>query len=253
MSTLLIAIGGFVLLLVLLVFLRIKTGNQFEIKNSDVVLALIPVAFWLFLTGKIQEFTFGDFRIVAAIKGATESPVAAQVTELPVESVRVDVKGGVGEIPDLIRKKSQALSFRMGHGGYWGPAIDEHLRVLTQNPFLRYIVINNADGSFFGMTDARQFAAMVQANTPSFSAQAFADWLNDSNKAQIGALPGFISAQHALRKVADKRQALQLMESLDVQTLPVVDDEGRFVGIVDRSKLTASMLIDIADRIKKTQ
>ena len=250
MNTLLFAIGGFILLVVFLVMLRIKTGNRFEIKNSDVVLALIPIAFWLFLTGKIQEFTFGDFRIVAAIKEASKSPVAAQVTELPVESVRVEAKGGVGEIPDLIRRKSQALSFRMGHGGYWGPAIHEYLRVLTQNPFLQYIVINNADGSFFGMTDARQFAAMVQANVPSFSAQAFADWLNDSNKAQIETLPGFISAQHALRKVADKRQALQLMESQDVQTLPVVDDDSRFIGIVDRSKLTASMLMDIADRIE---
>jgi CBS domain-containing protein len=250
MNTLLIAIGGFVLLVVLLVFLRIKTGNKFEIKNSDVVLALIPVAFWLFLTGKIQEFTFGDFRIVAAIKEASNSPVAAQVTELPVESVSMGAKGGVGEIPELIRRKNQALSFRLGHGGYYGPAIQEYLKVLTQNPFLRYIVINNADGSFFGMADARQFTAMLQANAPSFSAQAFAQWLNDSNKGQIETLPGFISAQHALKKVADKRQALELMESQDVENLPVVDDDGRFIGIVDRSKLTASMLIEIADRVE---
>lgn len=39
------------------------------------------------------------------------------------------------------------------------------------------------------------------------------------------------------------------MESLDVQTLPVVDESGRFAGIVDRSKLTASILIEIAQKV----
>ena len=39
------------------------------------------------------------------------------------------------------------------------------------------------------------------------------------------------------------------MESLDVQTLPVVDETGQFVGIVDRSKLTASILIEIAEKV----
>jgi CBS-domain-containing membrane protein len=39
------------------------------------------------------------------------------------------------------------------------------------------------------------------------------------------------------------------MSSLDVQTLPVVDEAARFVGVVDRSKLTASMLIDIAAKV----
>jgi len=36
---------------------------------------------------------------------------------------------------------------------------------------------------------------------------------------------------------------------MDVQTLPVVDDAGKFVGVVDRSKLTASIIIDIAQKV----
>jgi CBS-domain-containing membrane protein len=40
------------------------------------------------------------------------------------------------------------------------------------------------------------------------------------------------------------------MDSLDVQTLPVVDARGVFAGIVDRSKLTASMILDIAARLE---
>lgn len=250
MPTLLIAIGGFILLLAALVVLRAKTGNKFEIKNSDIVLALIPIALWLFLTGEIQEFAFGDIKIVKAFNEASQSPVAPQVTQLPVENVQMDPKRGVGDIPRLIESKSQALSFRLGHGGYFGPAISRYLEELTQYPFLRYIVIENSDGSFFGMTDARQIAAIIRGPRGSSFAREFADWLNSSNKAKIGELPGFISSKDALKKDADRFRALQIMESLDVHTLPVINDAGKFVGIVDRSNLTASMLIDISQRLQ---
>jgi len=252
MNTLIIAIGVFFVLLVLLIALRIITGNKFEIKTSDIVLALIPVALWLFLTGKIKELTLGELKIVSAIEEASNSPIASQVTKLPVQSVQIDPKVGTGGIPELIKKKSQALSFQLGHGGYWGPAIEEYLKVLTQYPFLRYIVINNSDGTFFGMADARQVAEVILRPGPGvpFDSQTFADWLNYSDKTQLETLPSFISSKNALNKESDKRRALQLMDSLDVQTLPVIDDASRYVGVVDRSKLTASILIDVTDRLE---
>ena len=40
------------------------------------------------------------------------------------------------------------------------------------------------------------------------------------------------------------------MDSLDVQTLPIIDDASRYVGVVDRSKLTASILIDVTERLE---
>ena len=42
------------------------------------------------------------------------------------------------------------------------------------------------------------------------------------------------------------------MNSLDVQVLPVLDEAGRFDGIVDRSKLTASILTEIAQHLEKS-
>jgi hypothetical protein len=253
MTTLLISIGGFILLVIALVVLRARTGNRFEIKNSDIVIALIPIALWLFLTGKVQEFAFGDLKIVAAIKDASDSPVGPQVStlsQLPVEAVRTDVKSDVGQIPRLIQNKSQALSFRLGHGGYWGPAITQYLDELTRYPFLKYILINNADGTFFGMADAREVAGSLRGVSGTLDAQAFANWLNGSRRTELRALPGFIAAEQGLRQDSDKRKALSLMDSLDVQTLPVVDARGVFAGIVDRSKLTASMILDIAARLE---
>jgi CBS-domain-containing membrane protein len=54
-----------------------------------------------------------------------------------------------------------------------------------------------------------------------------------------------------LHKGGDKRKALEMMNAADAQVLPVLDEAGRFDGIVDRSKLTASILTEIAQRVEK--
>ncbi len=256
MNTVIIALGIFAVVLALLVALRAKTGNRIDIRNSDIVLALVPVALWLFLTGKIQEFAFGEVKIVAAIKVATKAPVGPEVSKLTLDTVREPVrtmtKGGPEVIPQMINTKSQALSFTIGEGGYVGSAIADYLEKLTQYPFLRYIVMNNPDGSFFGIADARQVADIIRASSGRFNAMNFAEWLNGANKEQLEELPGFIPSSNALHKNDDKQKALEKMNSLDVQVLPVLDESGRFDGIVDRSKLTASILTEIAQHVEKS-
>ncbi|MDQ7053382.1 MAG: hypothetical protein Q9P14_10975 [candidate division KSB1 bacterium] len=253
METSILSVLAFLILLSLLVTLRIKTGNKIEVKSADILLALIPVALWLFLTGKIQEFAFGDLKIVAAIREASESPVAKEVTtliSLPVENVRVAPKGRIENIPDLLEKRTQVLAFRLGYGGYQGSVIQRYLEMLTRQPYLRYIVIENPDGTFFGLADARQLATLVRSPARPFSVYQLADWLNAGEAEPLERLPGFVSSQQALTQKADRRKALEIMNALDVQVLPVVNESRRFVGIVDRSKLTASMLIDIAARLE---
>ncbi len=217
MNTVIIALGIFAVVLALLVALRAKTGNRIDIKNSDIVLALVPVALWLFLTGKIQEFAFGEVKIVAAIKVAAKAPVGPQVSKLTLDTVREPVrtmtKGGPEVIPQMINTKS---------------------------------------GSFFGIADARQIAQIIRESSPRFNATNLADWLNEGNKTELEALPGFISSAEALHKNDDKQKALERMNSLDAQVLPVLDEAGRFDGIVDRSKLTASILTEIAQHVEKS-
>ncbi|WP_456403406.1 hypothetical protein, partial [Hydrogenimonas sp.] len=62
--------------------------------------------------------------------------------------------------------------------------------------------------------------------------------------------PGFIALENAITEKTDKRSALQLMDRLDRDFLPVVDETKRFVGVVKRSRLTASLIVDVANRIE---
>ena len=78
-----------------------------------------------------------------------------------------------------------------------------------------------------------------------------AEWINAGSKADLEDLPGFASAARALPRKTSKRKALEMMNAADTPVLPVLDEDGKFDGIVDRSKLAASILTEIAQRVEK--
>jgi hypothetical protein len=131
MSSTVLAIALCFLVIVFLVGLRAKMGPRYELKSSDIVLAMIPIALWLLLTGKVQEFAFGDFKIVAAFRDASQTQLTLQITKIPIENDHVEPKGGVEALPCLLTNKTQALGFTVGYGSfYYGPAIEEYFRTL---------------------------------------------------------------------------------------------------------------------------
>jgi CBS domain-containing protein len=207
---------------------------------------------WLVLTGKIQRLEFGEFKIEAAFVEASKASIAEQVTalKLPVESVRMDPKTGVGEIPRLISNRTEALYFQLGYGGYYGPAIEEYLQTLTRYPFLKYIILIDRPGQFVGMADARELYSLLSSRGSSFSAEDFARWINTDQREPLRSLPGYVPAQDAIRKEADKQTVLERMEKLNLETLPVIDDKGKFAGVVNQSRLTASLIIDVAKKVR---
>ena len=66
-------------------------------------------------------------------------------------------------------------------------------------------------------------------------------------------LPGFVPAQEAVTQQSDKRDALNRMEKSGRDWLPVVSPQGNLAGIVDRSRLTASMILDVTNQLQASQ
>ena len=142
-ASIMISIGTFIAILGILVLLRAK-NSKYEVRPTDIVVAVLPIVIFLLVTGKIQKFEFGEFKIESAFVKASTSSITSQVTPLrglPSEPLRIDPKLGVDEIPHLIERKTEGLLFRLGHGGYWGTAIEEYLVSLVKFPFLRYIIM----------------------------------------------------------------------------------------------------------------
>lgn len=250
MQTLIILLAVFVLILVLMAIIRTRISETFEIRNSDILIALIPIAFWLILSEKVKVIEFGGFKIEAAFLEAAEAAIGPQVEEIPIDPIEMGPKGGVGEILRLIEQKTEALVFQLGHGGYYGPAIGEYLRKLTAFPFFKYLVINDEEGRFFGLVNARSLNALFQSRAAEYDVDDFARWLNGADTASLSRLPGFIGADHVIQEDTDKQTALIKLEELNVETLPVVDEDGSIVGVVDRSRLASSLIIEVAGKVR---
>jgi hypothetical protein len=249
MSYEIIAIVIFILLLVVQVLLRAKTGDKYQIKNADIVIALIPIVLVLFLSGKVQELAFGDFKVVLAVKKTTESPISAEVTKLPIEEVQVGQRQSLVERKQYIEKRTPVISFQFSKFSRGGSDIIVDYLELAHYPFLRYILFYNTEGVFFGMADAQQVAAMAEV-TP-FKDIAF--WILNAQEIEIKNLAGFVSAQESLHEDDDKITALKKMNTLNVAVLPVVDKSNRFTGIIEQNKLAANMLTDILEGLKRAE
>lgn len=253
MVILISALGMFALLLIILVTLRLKVNPNFEIKQSEILVGLIPVVLWLLLTGKIESLEFGDLKIQTAFIEASETEISEQVTELnlPVESLHLNEKGGSHIIPRLIQQHTEGLVFRIGYGFYYGPAIMQFLKRLNEFPFFKYIIVlDNSGDRFVGIIDSRTLHSLLVNRESNISAADFARWINRGEISRVRQLPGFISTDEAILPSSEKQLVLERMEKLNLEFLPVVNEETKLVGIVSRSRLTASLIIDVAKKVK---
>ncbi|WP_455208392.1 hypothetical protein [Kaarinaea lacus] len=236
--------------------IRVKSGGKYEIKPMDLVLILVPLALWLFATGKITKFNVAGVEVELAqqfIK-ATENTIKFSPLETPkvkVEDVARIVeresKAGVERLPDLIKKKTEAIEFQLGYGRYWGPAIEKYFDALSTAGLLRYVLIYDEKRNLFGVYDARALYLHLESR----GAAAYTDfekYLNkndEQSRLALSKLPGWISVDDAVTPDANNRLALESMERLNADFLPVIDDQRKFIGVVDRSRITASLVIDV--------
>ncbi len=242
------------------ILLRVASSGKYEIKTIDLVFILIPLLFVGLATGKLQALDFfgvkADFSELWAT--AADTQIEGQISNFPVSSVEdaveaIDMiaKGGIGEIARLIEARTEALSFRLGMGGYYGPAIKSYFDRLFSSSYLRFIVINNPDDTLFGMYAAADLIGPLRA-IGDHGYEDFAEKMNsgDDNATDwLAQLPGFVPASAAVTVNVSKRDALLEMETLDRASLPVVDASSRFIGTVEREKLTASLILAVTEKI----
>lgn len=247
-------------LLIAAVYLRAKYGDNFEIKPIDLVLIILPLLIVLLVSGKLKVLdAFGvkaDFSELFADAAKTDinrqiiDTRQLNVSEI-VETPEMATKGGVRDIPKLLDKKTEALVFQLGHGGYYGPAIKEYIIKLYASSYLKYFIILDQEGKLFGIYDVK----IITVHLFSERSQAydeFAKLLNrptDDSLKKLAQLPGFISKKQAVDKTMSKRDVLVRMDALHVDSLPVVNDRGSFLGTVERSQLTASLILDVVEKL----
>lgn len=243
------------LIFVAAMLIRVKSGGKYEIKPMDLVLIVVPLALWLFATGKITKFNVAGVEVELAQQfiRATENTITFSALETPklrvvmTDDVERARKMGVDRLPDLIKKKTEAIEFQLGQGGYWGPAIEKYFDTLSTAGFLRYVLIYDENSKLFGVFDARALYLHLETQS-TFGYEAFAENMNkndESSQLALSQLPGWISVDDSVTPDSNNRIALETMGRLNTDFLPVIDEQKKFIGVVDRSKITASLVIDV--------
>ncbi len=254
-------LGAGLVLLVVSLIVRAKTGGKYEIRPVDLVLVLIPVVLWLFGTGKITKFNIAgvEVELAEAIREAAGKSITykelqkpeAQVNEI-MQNISMARKMGVEQIPELIKKKTEALEFQLGFSGYWGPAIEKYFETLGKKGFLKYVLIYNRDKTFFGIYDFNPLQAYV-SDQGGEGYKRFSGYLINGDtisKDKLKELPGFVSLDDAVKPDTDQLTCLETMDRLDIDFLPVTDENRKYVGIVERSKITTRLIIDVTRAIE---
>ncbi|OEY66766.1 hypothetical protein [Marinobacter sp. X15-166B] len=250
-------------LLVFAVFLRTRYGEKYELKVIDLVLIVLPLLLVLLVSGKLTVFDAFGIRadlselFADAAEKTIESQIASKSSpgvEDVVNMLEVASKRGVGDIPRLIENKTEALAFRLGHGGYYGPAIEQYFDALYASSYLQYLIIKNSDSTLFGIYNVLDLNVYFRSQG-SRAYEQFASWLNEADtqaQQSLVNLPGFVGADQAVAWSRSKWEVLEQMDKLKVDSLPCINSEGVFIGTIERSQLTASMILEVVRRLEGT-
>lgn len=254
----LLALGA--LLVLASLALRVRSQGKYEIKSIDLAFLVVPLLLVGLATGKVKGLdAFGVKADLSelwsqAARGqiqpqvARSQPVSVQDV---VQASEMAMKGGVGELQRLVERKVDALAFQLGSAGYYGPAIRAYLEKLAGSSHLRAIVVQERDGTLFGMYLASDLIGYlnVAGDAGYAELQRLLNSGDDAARKRLASLPGFVAAKDAVTASTSKRDALAAMARLDVSSLPVIDSERRFAGTVDRSKLTSSLIVAVSDKL----
>ena len=243
-----------IIVLACVVGVRSLTKGRIKITLPDAIIATIAAVLTLFLAGGADKVNFSltGVSVEKAILSASQKQINAQVTELvtPVEEAE---KGGTAQIPQLVQRQVQALEFLLGSDIYTKEAIQEYLQTLSKYPFFRFVVFLNPDRTFFGMVDAKRLLVVLENSENGLSFASFATLVKGGSfdgRARLASLPGFVSVFDAVTSDSHKRDVLQKMQGKNTEWLPVLNSNRKLQGIVDRSRLIVSLILDVTNQLE---
>lgn len=225
----------FFAILSLLSLVHVRVNKSFKIEASWVAVALAPAVLWLVLSGQLTELTFLGVNFKVREVSSKGFSLRNEGTKIQPESISTAEKGASSLIDDFRRRGTEALSFQLERTGYVNSVIEEYFEAL---PDLRYVVFIHKNGKFHALASASDVFAEMKNNQLDLAGQI--------RSGDISAIPNLRT--EAVQSTASRGAALQLMESKGSAELPVTDENGMFVGVLDRDKLTSSIVADLITR-----
>src|SRR2546422_5192133 len=139
-----------IVLVVSSLLLRVLSDGKYEIKTIDLVFLIIPLLVAALATGKLKGLDlFGvkaDLSALWAEAAQTKIEVQGGPAPAPVQDIvhvmEMASKGGINELQQLIKRNIEALEFKLGVSGYYGPATKTYFEPLSGSSHLRTVLVN---------------------------------------------------------------------------------------------------------------
>ena len=231
-----IFVGSFFLILSLIIFINYKINHDFKIETSWLALSLSPVVVWLLTTEQLAEFS--GFGLAFKLKEATSTPVSLEMDGdlIKPEAISRDEKSDMSHLDDFKRDRVSAVTLVVGKQGYysnWG--VELYLSELTPLSFFKYVIFEDKAGNFKGMIWGTRLLEEMRTSG--------IDLVSILESGQVPDIRG-VSTNPVLLG-SSKQESLQIMDAAGLSELPVVNESNAFVGVVERDKITSSIVAQL--------
>lgn len=223
----------FFLILIVLAVVNYRLNNEFKIDSSWLALGLVPVIIWLLTTQQLSEFS--GFGLAFKLNKATATPVSLQVDGEAInpEKISREEKGSIRKIETFKRNRVSAVTLELGRTGYYAnSAIRKYLEELTPFTFFKYVLFVDNTGEFKGIIPGIKLLEELR--------NGGLDLVLLIESGDISSIDGISTI--SVPSGSSKQTSLQLMDKHSLSELPVVNEFNSFVGIVERNKITSSIV-----------
>ncbi len=232
----------FFLILFVIILINLKINQEFKIETSWLAISLSPVLIWLLTTQQLSEFS--GFGLAFKLKEATATPVSLKLDGdlIKPENISRDEKSGINRIESFKKNRVAAITLVVGKQGYYSNyAIQEYLIELTPLSFFKYVVFEDRSGKFKGVIWGTKLLEEMRNNNLNL--------VELIESEDIEKINGIMTT--AVSMGSSKQMSLQLMDKTGLAELPVVNDSNRYVGVVERDKITSSIVSQLVSSNNK--
>jgi hypothetical protein len=217
-------------------------------ETNWILIAVLPVLFWLFFSGRIAGVKAFGVELQSAIRKISSEGIKAEdlttANRIDFEPISAEPKAEVTRIQEYKQRRIAALFFELRKFGYYNPAvIEKYLDALAENRFFKWVVFQEADGRFAGLIPAQSLRSYGRLGWEGGS--GYQSLQSRIEMADIDSLPGIVTAESALRDTDTKKQAIDRFSRSEHDDLPVLDGQGRFAGVLNRGRLLSSVMSSI--------
>lgn len=198
--------------------------------------ALVPILFFLVVTGHIKRFSGGGFDVVLQEQ--------ARKFVLPDASEKVDVKselpnkkGGESELKNIKEREPTALTFELGREDFYEHSVIE--KYLQELETLRYVVFTDGNNQFEGYAAVGAFSRLLENLKTGVVDEI--ETREITNHAVV--------RTNSIRSDSTNKECLQEMDNRDIDELAVVNTQETFVGVITQDAIIRTLINSILSEV----